>query len=436
MLMAAVSYTTRTRWIHSRSVTHSTLADLMPKDLADMPKEVLGALGVQLLLFGGFVKDVDGGKWIREQRRGTLLTLTDRVDRIAPTWKPRGGVDYSWPWLGASTPSRAGRTFSLFLEGALLRRSLDFALVAATHAHTEPRGAGAGTTVRALAEALESDLGLAASDFDTEARAALSEMLAWRFSPTTEQLQVPTHGSLTLLVLSFDATPDCRSVADCPRPGPSNELLAATAADFVRRRRRDHDQHVEVIAQWEVAAAMATLGAPAQAVGRPGRFENTAEIFEHMGRVMGRTCGVSAKVGGRSAAASRAEEGAPLSSRLVLLAHPDHLRRSLRIGETVLPRVVATAASSGSCSPLPIVPAMQAYRLDWPDQGPSTDVHLNLFAAMASPTTQVHVGGALRNASWYDANAGFFPEGDPQKWVHHREVWLCYEFWARAIKLS
>ena len=53
------------------------------------------------------------------------------------------------------------------------------------------------------------------------------------------------------------------------RPGPTNELLAATAAAFVRSRKQAHGQTVHVVAQWEVAAALRTLGAspPAVAIG-------------------------------------------------------------------------------------------------------------------------------------------------------------------------
>lgn len=79
-----------------------------------------------------------------------------------------------------------------------------------------------GTTVGSLARALE-DVGLSADDFDETARAALREMLTWRLPEAAEQRSLSDADTLTLLVLSFDATPDCRSVDDCPRPGPSSE---------------------------------------------------------------------------------------------------------------------------------------------------------------------------------------------------------------------
>ena len=57
------------------------------------------------------------------------------------------------------------------------------------------------------------------------------------------------HKAAWLLVLSFDATPDCRSLADCPRPGPTNELLAASADAFAARRWREHGQRVDCVVQ-------------------------------------------------------------------------------------------------------------------------------------------------------------------------------------------
>jgi len=38
----------------------------------------------------------------------------------------------------------------------------------------------------------------------------------------------------------------------------------------------------------------------------------------------------------------------------------------------------------------------------------------------------------VRVATWYDAPYGYFPDGEPQRWARHREVWIAYEFWARA----
>ena len=55
-----------------------------------------------------------------------------------------------------------------------------------------------------------------------------------------------------MLIFSFDATPGCRSLEDCPTPGPSNELLAATAAAAYTASGGALTLHP----QWEVAAAV------------------------------------------------------------------------------------------------------------------------------------------------------------------------------------
>ena len=50
---------------------------------------------------------------------------------------------------------------------------------------------------------------------------------------------------------------------------------------------------------------------------------------------------------------------------MVLLAHPDHLRRALRIGGTAFAASDDLRGVSG-CQGLRLVPAMQPYRVDWP----------------------------------------------------------------------
>ena len=258
--VGGVAYAMRSRSTVS-SGGSSRLAKLLPKDLDGVAsRTTLRALGVQLLLFGGFRPTTSG--WQRSER--PPASLLERVDLVAPTWKPRGLVDYSWP-PGPSPPVGAPE-LSLFGASAAPPLAVP----------------GVGTTVGSLARALEG-VGLDAEDFDGDARAALREMLTWRLP---ERRGLSDTASLTLLVLSFDATPDCRSVDDCPRPGPSNELLAATADAFVGRRWAEHGQRVNLIAQWEVAAALRTLrqsrGATAAdgrvvSVGTPGVFENTAQ---------------------------------------------------------------------------------------------------------------------------------------------------------------
>mmetsp|Transcript_21694 Transcript_21694/g.35785 ORF Transcript_21694/g.35785 Transcript_21694/m.35785 type:complete len:454 (-) Transcript_21694:228-1589(-) len=371
----------------------SRLTELLPSDLDALASHTtIGVLGVQLLLFGGFRPTTMG--WKRSEH--PPASLLERVDLIAPTWKPRGRVDYSWP--GSDAPPHA--KLSLF--------SAISAPPFAVHR--------VGTTVASLARALEG-IGLTADDFDGAARIALREMLTWSLPVASRQLSLSKTKDLTLLVLSFDATPNCRSVDDCPQPGPSNELLAATADAFASRRWSEYGQRVDIIAQWEVAAALHTLRQPWRAntvdaahsrvvsVGTPGFFENTAQIFGYMLAQMEMSaCDSSA------------------GGRVVLLAHPDHLCRALRIGET------AFKGSVGPCHGLQLVPAMQPYSVGWPRQ-PSSAAQLNLFADVSCT---VHTGGGVRGATWYDESNGFFQDGEPQRWARHREVWLAYEFWARA----
>jgi hypothetical protein len=87
----------------------SRIAKLLPKDLDGVAsRTTLRALGVQLLLFGGFRPTTSG--WQRSER--PPASLLERVDLIAPAWKPRGLVDYSWP-PGPSPPVGAAE-LSLF----------------------------------------------------------------------------------------------------------------------------------------------------------------------------------------------------------------------------------------------------------------------------------------------------------------------------------
>ena len=72
---------------------------------------------------------------------------------------------------------------------------------------------------------------------------------------------------------------------------------------------------------------------------------------------------------------------------------------------------------------------MQPYRLDWPVQAVSGEERLNLFAGVSA---RVFTGGEIKTATWYDDANGYFPDGEPQRWAHSRNVWMCYEFWARA----
>ena len=136
-------------------------------------------------------------------------------------------------------------------------------------------------------------------------------------------------------------------------------------------------------------------------VGTPGIFENTAQIYEHMlARMDTSACD---------------EHGGGGDGRVVLLAHPDHLRRALRIGES------AFKGFGGRCRGLRLVPAMQPYTIAWPDTSSSSPAgtRLNLYAGVSSA---VHTGGEVKEATWYDAASGYFPDGEPQRWARRREV--------------
>jgi len=407
----------------SRRGAHG-LASLLPADIDALESPTItAALGVQLLLFGGFRQSSQG--WLRAASPPT--SLQERVDLVAPTWKAGGRLDYSWPSSGSDPPVASAMDandapLSLFAAGAALA------------------DLGAGTTVQSLTRTLEG-IGLRANDFDGAAREALVEMLTWRLPAASERLVLHDSADLALLALSFDATPDCRSLVDCSRPGPSNELLAATAREFVERRLSEHGQRVNVIAQWEVAAALRSLGGlPGGTrvipIGTPGIFQNTAQIFEQMRQALQEL--------DPAAACGHGPVGAgTISSRLLLLTHPDHLRRSLRIGETAL-AAGATAPCDGlKLGPPKLVPGLQPYRLDWSGHprkgggarrvavqlGPPAGSTLDIYTGVSG---RVHTSGHLREASWYSDPHGFFPDGSPQRWTHRREIWVAYEFWARA----
>lgn len=167
------------------STSGERLADLLPPDLDVLQNPtIVQALGVQLLLFGGF--EPTGSGWQRRPR--APQSLAERVDWIAPTWKPRGRLSYEWSGCPATD---AGDGILCLFHAA------------STPPLTVPL---AGPTTRSLARALEG-LGLSAADFDEPARAALREMLTWQMPPATRQLRLSHSADLTLLVLSFDAVP-------------------------------------------------------------------------------------------------------------------------------------------------------------------------------------------------------------------------------------
>ncbi len=386
-LLPALLATSASRGAHGRSRVHGSahseraLADILPADLDALESAgVLGAVGAQLLLFAGFVRGADDA-WTPPDPARPIDSLGARLAAITPTWKG-GAIDYA-----REAPD------GIFSAGKSIKP--------------------AKPTVRSLARSL-SALGLHPSHYDAEARRCVREMLTWNLPPPT----TPRHESAPLLlVFSFDATPDCIDVDRCSRPGPTNELLAATAAQWAERIARESGEsgggarRAHVIAQWEVAAAMRARhfdAAKLTPVGTPGVFQNTPEIFAEMRRHI------------------FADGHAP--SEAVLLAHPDHLRRALRTARTALR--ADDALTNGAH--ITLAPAMAPYSLDW--QRGRGDAHAapgarNLYANVSC---HVHTAGERRRATWYDAELGFFPDGEPQRWARSRDVWVLYEGWARA----
>ena len=352
------------RTYHNGAPDSSHLIDILPCDLDVLKNDrVIGALGVQLLLFGGWKKS--GMRWTRDT---PPRTLQDRLERITPTWKAGGPLDYTYD-----------------AQSGIFGDAL-----------------AAGMTIAQLADTLDA-IGLTAADFDAPARTTLNAMLSWRLPYVGDFFET---SDLVLLIFSFDATPSCRNVTDCPLPGPSNELLAATAARFVNERANKFQQNVRIIAQWEVAAALLqSHGLPVTAVGTPGAYENTAEIFQHM------LCEWNDV------------------QQIAVLAHPDHLRRVLWTAQTILKHRsnLRRKCALPQRKPPQLLAALQPYDLEWPLR--QTERGMNIFA---SEPALVRTNGQEIMASWYDDNLGFFPDGDPQKWTHQRDVWLLYDHWAVA----
>lgn len=265
-------------------------------------------------------------------------------------------------------------------------------------------------------------MGCNPKDLDFASRRALRTMLSWsiplpddsfsnnsnlRSSSKTNQHQV-------LLVFSFDATPLCWGVSNCPQPGPSNELLAATVLQFLRENSRNQASNIHVITQWEVAAALeqqytADKKFNVIPVGTPGLFQNTAEIFNLM------LCEIDELIAGEN-----------LDSNLinaVLLAHPDHLRRVFWTAQTML----RSKQSSCTIPQLPVQTALLPYDLMWPN-APETTIR-NLFRNV--PLTSVNSMGIKLATNWYDTQRlGYFLDADPQFWTHRRDVWILYDQWA------
>jgi len=391
-----------------------------------------------------------------------MRTLEERLERITPTWKVGGTVDYAYQ--NNDNEDMARGIAAIFGDKTL--------------------STTAGTTVAQLAQTLETNMGFSMTQDvqDAPSQQALHAMLSWNLPPNKHGEEAATgdlsswndndnnNDDMVLFIFSFDATPVCYSVEDCPLPGPSNELLAATAYRFAQNQTsipQDPPRKVHVIAQWEVASAMEQLSAQQQQfatetggaaaqnniqitpVGTPGAYQNSAEIFELMLCEWKKTLAATDS-DAATATSSTQTPTAAHTHKALLLAHPDHLRRSLWTAQTILHqqqqhpeepsslsflRKNKTATTITNCGPpiptntrLRIQPAMLPYDLAWPQRGDNNI--LNLYDQVP---TRVHTQGQDVITHWYDdAYLGFFPDGDPQKWVHRRDVWILYDQWAIA----
>lgn len=412
-----------TRWV-----------DILPSDLDVLENDrVMGAVGAQILRFAGWTKvrisgyvvwfaglfcffSIDAGYkcvlfysfphfdiiltnvmplsksgtiWTKPTTDASLLTLQDRLERITPTWKSGGKLDYSHDGQG------------LFSEAL-----------------------APGTTVEELGRTLES-MGLHPQDLDVSSQKALRAMLSWNIpdEPTFDFQRDNIDQGFVLLVFSFDATRFCYNVTDCPQPGPSNELLAATVLNFVQHHIGNQTSKVYVTSQWEVAAALqqrctGTLWKDLTIVpvGTPGKFQNTADIFGLM------LCEWNSLIAEEHSNQHRSDQFSSTLSKALLLSHPDHLRRVFLTAKTI------QRSTESPCwmRNILMAPALQPYDLTWPSTLDST---WNLFESV--PPTIVHSMGKEITTNWHDKqHLGYFQDGDPQLWTHRRDVWILYDQWA------
>lgn len=408
----------------SNNQQHQRLFDIIPSDLDNLKScqnfqyhRFMKALGVQLLLFGGWIPTNNNTKSWYKDVESSPLTLQERLQRITPTYKPGGSIDYT------------------FASPIGISQDQMYRITDNKQQHFN--------SIEELTNHLQTHIGLSVTDFDDDITlTTLQTMLSWNNTKvyvSSPQLSASLR-PLLLLIFSFDATSSCRSTGDCPMPGPTNELLAATAAQFIQQHR---DNNLHIIAQWEVVEALKNnhadviAGIRVAAVGTPGTFQNTAEIFELM------LCNVHIDENFQKSDIKQQQQQA------ILVAHPDHLRRVLWTSQTILQqqqpdnhlslrRIHKDNVEDRCVLPrnikLDLIPAMNPYSIDWTSRKEETNDHeesLNLFELVKS--AHVHSQGQELVTSWYDNQKwGYFPDGDPQKWTHQREVWMLYDQWAIA----
>lgn len=411
LLVVLMFRVSTTRGFSSLSPKSTSLESVLPKDLdALRSRNVIGALGIQLLAFGGWVRD-ENDNWTRRYSRSSngmnpSWTLSDRLTFITPTWKKGGSLDYS----------------TIFRDGTALLDNL--AVDDGSNMHGDDI-----KTVSQLANLLEHRVGLSAStDLDRSSIAALTAMLTWNIPASPAPLPTISQGNnsdLVLLVFSFGNEESCRNRTDCPfGPGATNELLASTVARFAQQQ--DDYENVHILAQWEVATGLwqrhENITLNVESFGTPGAYASTVEILQKMLCALG--------------------EKHPSVKSVLLVAHPDHLRRVLwttRTAQTILRRhhtflrdQKETNCQLSADADIRLWTAMQPYGLDWPERRNQTSILdgniINLFDTMG--LAEVHIGrNEIICAEWYDKHLGFFDVGD-QEWTKQRDDWILYDQWA------
>jgi hypothetical protein len=417
-------------------------------------------LGIQLLAYSGWRYDAISNVWKKPNPSDRPNNIQERLKRITPTWKG-GPLDY-----------------------ASLLSSSNSVFFANDNNHPSPPTI---TTYEDLVEALESmgwDYPTEVSD--PESQEALQTMLSWNIALPSSTNPISNNNAaeeqsfllpwgheprrnVSLLIFSFGEAPSSSSSStsstswgpctnnttttivpclDHSPVGPTNELLAATAAQFWNAH---HHATTTILAQWEVAMALhQRYGIPSVSIGTPGVYSNTADILHRMQSYLSLSSS-SSKIQSSSSSSSTQP---PV---LLLLAHPDHLRRVLWTAQTILSSSSSFATPNQptgrkqylrnknpqqSSSIVPIIhTAMQPYHWSWPRNSrlrsaESQPTYINLYNQVQA--TVITRNGPRLHTSWYDDNDdddssrfGYFVDnGENQPWTHNREIWKLYDHWA------
>ena len=136
-----------------------------------------------------------------------------------------------------------------------------------------------------------------------------------------------------------------------------------------------------------------------------------------------------------------------MDSSILVLAHPDHLRRILWTTRSLLRRKHSSLRSASNkhmntlCTTptklndekRQLVTAMHPYHLDWTtaQRNQTNRYTTNLFGLLEPTKDRLgSPGGEEIETHWYDSRYfGFFNHGD-QEWTKHRDLWILYDHWA------